>query len=118
MSTQEIADRLTDLCRQGKFKTAVEELYAQDAVSIEPHATPAFDKETKGLEAILAKGEKWGSMAETKEITVSDPLVTGNVFALTMRMSVVMKDRGPMDISELCVYQAKDDKIVSEQFFM
>jgi hypothetical protein len=29
-----------------------------------------------------------------------------------------MKDGKQMDISELCVYQVKDDKIVSEQFFM
>jgi len=29
-----------------------------------------------------------------------------------------MKERGHMDMTELCVYQVKDGKIISEQFFM
>jgi len=33
-------------------------------------------------------------------------------------MNVTIKARGPMDITELCVYQVKDGKIVSEQFYM
>ena len=53
-----------------------------------------------------------------KDITLSDPLVAGNSFALTMRMNVVMKERGPMDVTELCVYKVKDGKIASEEFFM
>jgi hypothetical protein len=119
MTTNEIATRLAELCRHAKFETAQKELYANDAVSIEPHATPAFEKETKGLDAILAKGDKWNEMVkETHAITVSDPLVAANSFALTMRMQITMKERGPMDMTELCVYRVKDGKIISEQFFM
>ena len=119
MTTQQIADRLVELCRKGDFETAQKELFADDAMSIEPYATPAFEKETKGKQAIKEKGEKWSSMVqETHSITVSDPLVGGNSFACTMRMNVTMKERGPMDMTELCVYQVKDGKIISEQFFM
>jgi len=119
MTTKEIADRLVGFCRQGDFEKAQQELFADDAVSIEPYATPAFEKETKGLKAIKEKGDKWNSMVEeTHDLDVSDPMIASNSFACTMRMNVTIKARGPMDITELCVYQVKDGKIVSEQFYM
>lgn len=119
MTTQEIANRLAALCKKGDFETGQKELFSKDAISIEPNARPDFDKETKGLDAILQKGKKWNEMvAETHGITVSDPLIANNSFACTMRMNVTMKDRGKMDMTELCVYQVKDGKVVSEHFFM
>lgn len=119
MTTNDIANKLVELCRKGQFAAVQKELFANDAVSIEPHATPAFEKETKGLDAILEKGEKWNSMVEkVNSLSVSEPMVGGNSFAVTLAMDVVMKDRGPIKISELCVYSVKDGKIISEQFFM
>ncbi len=119
MTTQEIANRLVQLCQKGDFEAAQKELFADDAVSIEPHSTPAFEKETKGLKAIKEKGEKWNSMVEkVNNMEVSEPIVASNSFACTMRMDVVMKDQGAMDMTELCVYTVKDGKIASEQFFM
>ncbi len=86
-------------------------------MSLEPHATPAFEKETKGLKAIHEKAEKWNSMVqEMHELTVSDPLIANNSFACTMRMNVTMKEGGKMDMTELCVYTIKDGKIISEEF--
>lgn len=119
MTTQEIAGKLIEYCRKGDFEKAQNELFADDAVSIEPEASPAFAKETKGLQAILEKGAKFESMVqEMHGITVSDPLVVTNSFALTMRLDVTMKEGGHMDMTELCVYKVKDGKIVSEEFFM
>lgn len=119
MTTNEIATRLTELCRQGQYETSHKELYATDAISIEAYATPAFEKETRGLDAIIKKGEKWASMVqEVHNLTVSEPLVAANSFACTMRMDITMKEQGRIDMTELCVYQVKDGKIVSEQFFM
>lgn len=119
METNEIANRLIELCRKGDFETAQSELFADEAASIEPYATPAFEKETKGKQAIKEKGEKWNSMVqETHKIEVSDALIAGKSFACTMRMDITMKEKGHMDITELCVYNVKDGKIISEQFFM
>jgi len=119
MTTKEIADRLIQLARKGDFETAQAELFADDAVSIEPHATPDFEKETKGLKAIRKKADKWNSMVrEMHSITVSDPILASNSFACIIRMNVSMKERGQMDLTEICVYQVKDGKIVSEQFYM
>lgn len=119
MTTKEIADRLVTLCRDAKWETAQKELYADDAVSIEPYATPAFAKETRGLAAIIEKGHAFTAMVEQMHaLTVSDPVVAASSFACTMRMDITMKGQGRMDMSELCVYDVKDGKIVSEQFHM
>jgi len=119
MTTQEIAARLVELCRQGQFEAAQKELYADDAVSIEPEAMGGFEKETKGLPAIIAKGHQFQEMVEeVHSVKVSDPLVSGNSFATALEMDTTMKGRGRSPMNELCVYNVKDGKIVSEQFFM
>ena len=119
MTTVEIANRLVELCQKGDFEGAQKELYADDAVSIEPHGTSDFAKEVKGLDAIIEKGRKWSSMVEEyHEMKVSDPLLSDSSFALTMTMGVTMKGQPRMDMTELCIYHVKDGKIVSEQFFM
>lgn len=119
MTTKQIADRLVALCRTADYETAQKELYARDAISIEPFATPNFEKETRGLDAIIEKGHKFTAMVEQMHANeVSDPIVAGNSFACTMRLDVTMKGQGRMDMRELCVYDVKDGKIVSEQFHM
>ncbi|MBI2510648.1 MAG: nuclear transport factor 2 family protein [Opitutae bacterium] len=117
MTTSEIAHRLVTLCRAAKWEEAQKELYAADVVSTEPYATPAFEKETRGLPSILEKGRKFAAMIETLHSTgVSDPIVATNSFACTMTLDVTMKGQGRMNMAELCVYDVKDGKIVSEQF--
>jgi ketosteroid isomerase-like protein len=119
MATVDVANRLVELCRQGNFEAAQKELFADDAVSIEPYATADFEKETKGLDGILEKGKKWSEMVEEAHgMEVSEPLVADASFAVTMNMDVTMKGGQRMTMTELCIYHVKDGKIVSEQFFM
>ncbi|MES1159687.1 MAG: SnoaL-like domain-containing protein [Bacteroidota bacterium] len=119
MTTPQIASRLAELCRQGQFETAQKELYADDIISIEPEESPAFAKETKGLPAIFEKGKKFEDMTEkVYGMTISEPLVTGNTIAFTLGMDIEMKGRPRSKMEELCVYQVKNGKVVSEQFFM
>jgi hypothetical protein len=119
MTTTEIAGQLAEHCRKGQWEAAQKKLYAEDSISIEPHASPDFEKETKGLSAIIAKGHKFDSMVEKMHgVTVSEPIVTGNVIAFALTMDVTMKGAPRMNMAELCVYHVKDGKVVSEQFFM
>ena len=119
MSTNEIATRLAELCRQGKWEQAQKELFADDAVSIEPYSTPAFEKETKGLDAIIEKGRKFDAMAEElHRVDISEPIVTGNAIAFKLIMEITMKERSRETWEEICVYIVKDGKIISEQFFL
>jgi len=119
MSTQQIAVRLADLVGKGEFEAAQKELFAEDAVSIEPQQSEQFSKETRGLRAILEKGHKWESMVEkVHSCSTSAPLVAGNAIAMTLSMDVTMKGRGRTRLEEICTYEVKDGKITSEQFFM
>ena len=119
MKTEDIAKRLVALCREAKWEKAQRELFADNAVSIEPQATPMFAKETSGLQAIVEKGHKFDAMVEKiHSLTVSEPLVATSSFACTMQLDITMKGQGRMNMSELCVYEVKDGKIVSEQFHM
>lgn len=119
MTTQQIAARLADLVGKGEWETAQKELFAEDAVSIEPTASDAFAKETKGLHAIIEKGRKWEAMVEkVHSCSASTPLVAGNAVSMTLTVDVTMKGRGRMQLAEICVYEVKNGKIASEQFFM
>ena len=119
MNIHEIAKKLIELCRKSEFETAQKLLFANDAVSMEPHTNPGFDKETKGLDAIIEKSRKWDFMVkDIHAITVSDPIVADQSFACSMRFNVIMKDGNHWDMTELCVYRVKNNKIISEEFFM
>lgn len=117
MTTPEIARRLVALCREQKWEAAQRELFADDAVSIEPQATPMTPKVTTGLPGILAKGRQFEAMVDTVHaLTISEPLAAGQSFACTMALDVTFKGQPRMQMAELCVYEVKDGKIVSEQF--
>ena len=119
MTTEQIAKRLKELCEQGQFEHAIKELFSTDAESIEPNASPDFARETRGTDAILAKGKKWNEMVEEQHgFEISEPVVAEDSFALTMHIDVTMKERGRMNHKELCVYKVSGGRIISEQFFM
>lgn len=118
METNEIAKRLYAYCAKGDWLGAQNELYAESATSTEPFATPGFDVQTKGLDAIRTKGEKFDSMVEkVHSIQVSEPIVAGNAIAFSLRMDLTMKDGNRMDSPELCLYKVQDGKIISEEFY-
>lgn len=119
MSTEAVAKRLVAMCRHGQFEEAQHELYARDAVSIEP-ATMADGPlgNVQGLDAILEKGKRFqAGIKELHGLEVSEPLIAGNWFSVVMTMDVTMKEYGRVTMTEICVYHVKDDKITSEQFF-
>ena len=117
MTTQEVANRLVSLCREGKHEQVVKELYAPDIVSIEPEGAP--NRIAKGLEAIIAKGEQFDSRIEKVNTSfISDPVVADNFFSCSMLMNVNMKGVPvPVDMNEVCLYTVNEGKIVQEQFF-
>lgn len=116
MSTETIANRLVDLCRHGQWQKVHEELYSQDAESIEPAGTPWGH--VKGMEAIKEKGAAWAGMIEEFHGNeVSDPIVAGNFFSVRMMTDSTTKGMGRVKFEELAMYEVQDGKIVKEQFF-
>jgi hypothetical protein len=118
MTTQEIAHKLVAFCAEGEFDKAQTELYAENAVSIEPYATPNFAKETKGLPDLQKKIKFFmDGLEAVHSIKVSEPLVVANAISFIIDMDVDMRGQGRMNMAEICVYEVKDGKIISEQFF-
>lgn len=116
MNTQEIANRLVELCRQGDYQTCYKELYSPEVWSIEPESMP--NNKIQGMEALAEKGKKWNEMMEEFHGSeMGEPVVAGNHFSLRMMYDATFKDRGREKMEEICVYEVKDGKIVKEQFF-
>ena len=117
MTTQDVAKRMNELFKENKWNEVQEELFADDAESIEPENSMAL-KYAKGLPAIKKKGEVFNSMIEEMYGGwVSDPIVAGNFISFGMGMDVKMKGAERMKMDELAVYEVKDGKVVKEQFF-
>ena len=119
MSTATVANRLVSLCREGKYEEAQRELYAQEAVSIEPQEMSSGPLgNVKGLRAILEKGHNFqDSVEQIHASEVSDPVIADGWFSVAMHLDATMKGRGRQDMREICVYHVENDKIVQEQFF-
>src|SRR5438128_10667751 len=106
MTTQEVADKLVKLCSQGKFQEAGESLYSPDIVSMEAGAPPGGSRESKGIDAVRAKGEWWVANHEVHSVAVEGPLVAGAHFAVTFKMEVTFKPQNRrMKVDEVAVYK-------------
>ncbi len=117
MTTQEVANRLVELCRIGQVDECQAELFADNVQSIESNESfgPIL---TNGLTAIKAKSVHFQSMVEEFHgASISDPIVTGNCFAITWVFDATMKGQGRMTLSEVCVYKVENGKIILEHFF-
>lgn len=119
MTTQEVANQYLSYIQQGKFAEALDDLYADNAVSLEPEGTPPAMQRAEGLAAIKQKAVIWGEMIEeTHGGGCSDTaMVSGNHFTVTMWNDSTMKGRGRHKMEEVCVYEVQEGKIVKEQFF-
>lgn len=116
MSTQNVANRLISLCREGKNMEAIEELYADNIVSKEMPGVP--NEIITGKKEVTKKSVEWfANVQEFHSGQISDPTIAGNHFSCSMDLDVTFKDSGRQHMKELCVYEVNNGKIVTEQFF-
>ena len=117
MTTEEVASRFNELAQQEKWFEIQDELFSDDAESIEPPHSQGMQS-AKGREGLKQKGEMFSSMVEEMHGGYSSqPVVAGNHFAVAMGMDVTMKGHCRNKMDEIAVYEVKDGKIVKEQFF-
>ncbi len=116
MTTEQIANRLVELCREGNYEQAHKELYHQNASSIEPELFP--NNRVQGMEAITQKGQEWANNLEEMHFSeVSEPIVAGNYFSCIIGFDATFKNRGRSKEEELAVYKVENGKITEERFF-
>ena len=117
MTTQEVANRFHDLAQTGQWDKIQDELFADNAVSIEPPHSQGMQS-AEGMEAIKQKGKQFGEMVEEMHGGyTSAPVVAGKFFSVAMGMDCTMKGMGRQKMDEIALYEVKDGKIVREQFF-
>lgn len=116
MTTEQVANRLVEMCRKGQILECQQELFADDVTSTEPpFARVPF---AKGKKDVLEKGRTFAAMIEQRHGgSFSDPLIGGNFFSIECSLDATFKGQGRMQINEICVFGVKDGKIISENFF-
>ena len=118
MTTQEIGEKLVELCRQGKALEAIESLYAPSIVSVEATPMPDGSREMQGLDKVIGKAQWWQSENEVHSATVDGPLVADSRFCVRFKYDITNKKSGKqMTMDELGVYHVADGKVVREEFF-
>jgi ketosteroid isomerase-like protein len=115
MTTQDVANDLVALCREGKFAESGEKYWAEDVVSVEAMGDNAV---STGKSAARGKGEWWANAHDVHGIEVEGPYVNGDQFTVRFKMDVTFKESGQrMSMDEVALYTLKDGKIAEERFF-
>lgn len=120
MTTQEVADKFYEMGQSNQWDKIQDELYSDDAESIEPEKVEMQGGLTyaKGKEALKEKSARFKSMIEEMHGGYcTKPVVGGNFFSVGMGMDATYKGMGRINMDEIAVYEVKDGKIVKEQFF-
>lgn len=115
MTTAEIAADFATLCKAGDWAAAGEKYWSPEIISVEPMGD---QPETRGIEAVRAKGVWWYENHEVHSAETTGPFVNGDQFILRFKLDVTMKQNGArMVMNEDGLYTVRDGKIVEERFF-
>lgn len=118
MNTMEIANKLVELCRQGKNDDALTTLFSDDAVSVEAFAPPGGQQEATGLQALRGKGDWWRDNHEIHSASITGPWPHGDRFVVGFQYDVTNKPSGQrMKLDEVGLFTIENGKIVREEFF-
>jgi SnoaL-like domain len=117
MSTEEVATRLVELCRNGEWRKALDELYAKDIVSVEAHEMENMPAEMRGIDQVRGKTDWWEKNMEVHSAKVSGPFVARDTFVVQFDIDVTDKaSKKRMQMSEVGIYAVKDGKVAREEF--
>ena len=116
------AKKLTQYCQTEQEAKGLDELYAQDCVSVEALEMPGgpMGREAKGLDAIRAKHDWWYENNEVHSSSAEGPFLHGDdTFSLIFDMDVTDKNSGErVQMKEVGLYTVNaDGQITREAFF-
>ena len=117
MNTEEIANKLLDLCRKGEWMKALDELYAKDIVSVEAQEMGDRPAEMRGIDLVRGKTHWWEQNMEVHSAKVGGPFVARDTFVVQFDVDVTEKASNKrMQMSEVGIYTVKDGKVAREEF--
>jgi ketosteroid isomerase-like protein len=107
-----------ELCQAGKNEACLDELYANDAVSVEAAAMPGMDRVVKGLDGLRAKSKQWEQNNVVHGAEVNGPYPNENRFAVRFKYDVTNKPTGKRStMEEVALFTVENGKITREEFF-
>ena len=120
-SAHDVGKKLVELCKEGKFKEAMNSLYGDKIVSVEAGAPPGKSPRMEGIEAVRGKADWWEKNHEVHSVKVEGPWPHGERFIVRFTLDVTPRS-GPMagkrfQMDETGLYTVKDGKVVEEEFF-
>jgi hypothetical protein len=116
-TTHEIATRFMELAKEEKWFDIQDELFADDVTSIDPPNSPYF-KYAEGKAAVRKKGEDWVKhITAAHKRSTTQPIITANHFAVGREVDIEVQGFGRVHINEIMMYEVRNGKIISEQFF-
>jgi hypothetical protein len=117
MTTEEVAARFHELAQQEKWFDIQDEFFSDDVKSIDPPGSRYFQY-AEGKAAVRRKGEEFVKGIEgVNKLSTSAPIVAANHFAVLREKDFNHKDHGRVYIKQVMLYEVRDGKIISEQFF-
>ena len=117
MNTEEVANKLVELCRKGEFRQAMESLYAKDIVSVEAHEMENMPAEMRGIDQVRGKTDWWEKNMEVHSAKIGGPFVARDTFVVQFDIDVTDKEsKKRMQLSEVGIYTVKDGKVAREEF--
>ena len=116
-STATIAQELVSLCRAGRNRDAIEELYSPKIVSVEPIGNENMPAEMTGIEAIRKKNQWWSENNEVHAAEVNGPFLGKDQFTVQHTFETTFKPTGKRTkMTEMALYTVKDGKVSREEF--
>ena len=116
-TTKEVAARFNELAMQEKWFEIQDELFADDVRSIDPPHSPYFGY-AEGKANVRKKGEAFVKRIEAVHRRyTTEPIVGGNHFAVGREVDITVQGLGRIQINQVMMYEVRDGKIISEQFF-
>lgn len=122
MNAHQVGTKLVELCRAGRFLEAIETLYADDVVSVEPVSDHGGDAVQTGKDAAINKNKWWDSAHDVHSVKLEGPFPHGeDRFAVYFEMDVTPKE-GPMTgkrftMQEVGLYTVAGGRVAREEFF-
>jgi ketosteroid isomerase-like protein len=112
MTTEEVAKKVVELVRKRAWYDALDQLYANDIVSVEATAP-----ESRGKDEVRKKIDWWVNAMEVHSFKADEPFVANDRFVVQYDAEVTEKEsKQRRKMSEVGIYTVKDGKIAREEF--
>lgn len=116
-TTHEVAARFHELAQQEQWFQIQEEFFTDDVKSIEPAGSP-YMPNAEGKASVREKADDFVKRIEAAhQLYTSEPLVAGKHFAVRRKKDLTVQGLGRIQIDQIMLYEVREGKIISEQFF-